>query len=199
MKGHPSPKQLATYLRALAKKLDHSGGLALDRAELLAARGWPASTSGNGSRSSDTTSSTERAATVGAPNDPANGQTWRPGEYDDADKRLAANFSKAHLAALDLEAGVDTILATAPTVDQLPPGTGYCVCACERYCSPRQNGSEDRLRSGLAPACYRRFARWRDDDPIRTVADYCTLVRRTRTKVAEKEAELARLRAELRV
>lgn len=185
-RSHPSPKQLATYLRALAKKLDHSGGLALEQAELLAARGWPASVSGNGSRSSDTTSSTERAALTAGP-------------WAGIDSLLADDHRALWLAALELEGRIDDVLAHDSDVDQLPPGTGYCVCGCERFCSPRQNGPDDRLRAGLAPACHRRYLRWREDGhPDANVPDYCTALRRARERVAEEEARLAQLKADLR-
>lgn len=206
-RSHPSPKQLAAYLHRLADKLDKHGGRALEMAEVLAARGYPASTAGSGSRSSDTTSSTERAATVGAPEKPADGEPWRPGEWDDADLRLAAELHRTWVAALDVEAGLDTILDHASTADQLPPGTGYCTCGgddpkapswCGTFCAPRQNGPSDRLKSGLAPKCWMRFVRWRDANPSGTVADWKHASRRAREIREERERQLAGGRASLR-
>jgi len=200
--AHPSPKQLAAYLRDLASKLDTHGGRALEMAEVLAARGYPGSTTGPGSPSSDTTSSTERAALVGAPQQP--GDPWRPGEWDDADRRLHTHLRALHQAALKVESGIDTILAHGSTADPLPPGTGECTCGTNcapdrrspTFCAPRQNGPSDRLRSGLAPHCYRRYTRWRDATgcPTGTVADWKHTVRRAREIAEERAAQLAALR-----
>lgn len=200
----PSPKQLAAYLRRLADKLDTNGGRALEMAGVLAARGFPASTSGNGARSSDTTSSTERAALLAAPKD--RGGPWRPGEWEDADRRLATNLRTLHTTALTVEAGIDTVLRHASTADQLPAGTGYCTCggdcALDRkgptFCAPRQNGPSDRLKVGLAPNCYRRFLRWQESNPGGTVVDWKHAIRRAREVATERAAQLAAGRAGLR-
>jgi hypothetical protein len=191
--AHPSPKQLAAYLHRLADKLDTHGGRALDMAEVLAGRGYPTSTAGNGSRSSDTTSSTERAALVGAPED--RNTPWRPGEWEDADRRLHTHLRALHQAALKAESGVDTVLAHGTTNDQLPPGTGECTCGTNcapdrkgpTFCSPRQNGPSDRLKVGLAPNCYKRFDRWRDGNPGGTVVDWKHATRRAR-EIADERA-----------
>lgn len=205
MKGHPSPKQLAGYLRRLANKLDTHGGRALEMAEVLAARGFPASTGGNGARSSDPTTSTERAALHNAPKD--RDDPWRPGEWEDADRRLHADLSALHTAALTVESGVDTVLHHATTADNIPGGTGYCTCGgddpdspfwCGTFCAPRQNGSSDRLKSGLAPKCWMRFVRWRETHTDGTVADWRHATRRAREIADERAAQLATGRAGVR-
>lgn len=183
---HPSPMQLATHLRDLAKMLDMQGGLALDRASLLASRGYPASVGGNGPRSSDTTSSTERAA--------LNTHPW-----DGIDERITNLMTTIQTNGIDLKGLLSNVLAHADDNDPLPPGTGYCACGCEHYCSPRQNGDEDRLKNLLAPSCHRAFLRWRvtTGNPSASSADYCTAMRRTRERVLEEQKRLAQLRVEL--
>lgn len=194
---HPSPKQLAKHLSQAKKLLDDKGGLALDRAELLASRGYPSSTNGNGSRSSDPTSSTERA--VGLSGD--DGDASPPDrEWIGFDDRLRNRMQAVEQALLDLEGDIAKALAHDNDADPLPPGTGYCACGCEHYCSPKQNGDEDRLKNLLAPKCHRAFLRWRQTigNPSAPSADYCTAVRRAREKVAEEQRRQAQLRADLR-
>ncbi len=199
---HPSPKQLAAYLHRLADRLDSDGGRALEMAELLAARGYPANTAGNGARSSDTTSTTERAALHGAPND--RGDPWRPDDWEDADRRMAGNLRALHNTALTVEAGIDTVLAHGSTADPLPPGTGYCTCGGDcggrnpTFCAPRQNGPSDRLKVGLAPNCYKRFLRWQETHPDGSVVDWKHAIRRAREIADERAAQLAAGRAGLR-
>jgi hypothetical protein len=198
---------LAAYLRRLADRLDTDGGRAMDMAEVLAARGYPASTGGSGARSSDTTSSTERAALQAAPKD--RGEPWRPGDWENADRRLAAGLRALQTAALDVEAGLDTVLAHGSTADKVPAGTGYCDCGADcgpdrktpTFCSPRQNGDSDRLKSGLAPNCYRRYVRWKDAQPEgndRSVVAWKHVDRRAREVRDEKARLLAAGRAGLR-
>ncbi len=190
----PSPKQLATHLRDLADKLDTNGGRALEMAEALAARGYPASTAGNGSRSSDTTSSTERAALAGAD------------KWAGIDVELASVLFNQWVASRGTETTISRILAHGTTNDPLPPGTGECTCGanCARdrksptFCAPRRNGPSDRLVSGLAPTCYRRYARWRELNPAGTVADWKHTTRRAREIAEARAAQLAAGRCALR-
>lgn len=183
---HPPPKQLAINLRRLADVLDQHGAAALDRAETYAARGYPAGGNG-GPRSSDSTSSTERAA-------------LNPGSFDEIDRRVKARMRDVWVDATNLEGLICTLMAHASDEDQVTPGTGYCVCGCETFCSPRQNGPDDRLRSGLAPTCHRRFLRWRREtgDPTLTVADFRTAVRRESERATEEAQRLAELQATVR-
>lgn len=199
MSAHPYPKQLAAYLHRLADKLDRDGGRALEMASLLASRGYPGSTNGNGSRSSDTTSSTERAALIGAPEDPAEGEQWQPHEWEGLDRRVTERVRLLWAMGVAVEADMTRSLAHGTTADQLPPGTGYCTCGgddpaaptwCGKFCAPRQNGASDRLRSGLHPACYKRFDRWRDTHPEGTVTDWKHDTRRAR-EIADERARLA--------
>lgn len=206
MTASPSPKQLAAYLHDLADKVLRSGPRALDLAGLLADRGYPTSTAGAGvgGRSSDRTSSVERAVIAG------------PDRWSDTLRQLQHRHRALWVAALHLEAGIDEVLAHASDADPLPPGTGYCVCRgddppkknpdrqtdtwCATYCSPKQNGPEDRLKSGLAPSCHRRFLRWREDtgQPNGTVAEWRHATRRAREVAADKAQRLANNLASLR-
>ena len=190
----PSPKQLANYLRQLADKLDVNGGRAMELSSLLASRGYPTSTTGNGSRSSDTTSFTERAALEAVLAEDAT-------DWTEDDRRMHQGMRLLWRAGLAVEASVDKTLAHATTADQLPPGTGFCTCSgdteennpywCGTFCAPRQNGSSDRLVSGLAPTCYKRYQRWRDHNPNGTVADWKHETRRAREVRDEKARQLA--------
>jgi len=152
--SHPRPKQLARYLREVAKLLESDGGRAVDLAALFSARGYPAGVAGDGTgvRSSDTTTSVERAAGVDQ-------EVPRPGRFDGADRRLARTLRLLWKTGLDIEEQVAQLLAHGDDVDELPAGTGTCVC-CDRFCRPGVTGNDpangttnDRLRAGLCPAC----------------------------------------------
>lgn len=206
-RSNPSPKQVAAYLRRLADKLEAHGGRAWEMVDLLASSGLSATVIGAGSRSSDRTSSTERAALDGAPTEPANGDQWRTNAWVEADRRMDVELRLLWRAALAVEASIDNALAHGTTADVLPPGTGYCTCGgddpasphwCGTFCAPRQNGSSDRLVSGLAPTCYRRFARWRETHPEATVTDWKHATRRAREIADEQARRLATGRAALR-
>lgn len=204
--SHPSPKQVAGYLRRLADKLDQHGGRAWEMVDLLASSGLAATVIGAGSRSSDTTSSTERAALDGAPTQPANGDQWRTNTWVETDKRMDAELRLLWRAGLAVEATIDKALAHGTTADQLPPGTGECTCGdncgldgkSPWFCSPRQNGPSDRLVTGLAPKCYKRFSRWRETHPEGTVAEWKHATRRAREIADEQAQRLAAGRAALR-
>lgn len=130
------------------------------RSDRLAARGWPASVTGDGSgvRSTSTSSPTERAAEWTDP-------------FADANDRLAVYLTRMRtdlLAVLAIAAIVDS---HASDNDVVPPGSGACQCGCGHICNPRKD-PEDRLKSKLAPSCHRRFVRWRNEYPGVTVSDY---------------------------
>lgn len=134
------------------------------RAELFAARGWPDIVAGarTGGRSSGRSSATEAAASM-------------PSPFAGIDDRLADALAKLETGALAYMAVADTVALVDPddikTIDVLPADDGQCGCGCGHHCRPRRN-PEDRLRSGLAPACYRRWLRWREAYPGVTISDY---------------------------
>ena len=150
---HPAPSVLAKNLRQVADRLDDQGNRAIRQATVLAARGWPATTTGcDGSRSSDPTTSTERAA-------------LNPGPYDDIDNRLARQLLLAWHVCLELHASIDMILAHANDDDPIPPGTGHCL-RCERFCRPDDHKPHNRIVSAFCPACYHKW--WRLGKPERS-------------------------------
>lgn len=155
---HPSPARVATYLRQVAGQLDTNGDNAIARARSLAERGYPAATIGNGARSSDPTSSTERAA-------------LNPDGWADIDDTLARALRRLWADTTVVEGLLDRVLAHASDDDPTPAGQGPCGCGCGHVCRPTKK-PDDRLRSGFAPACYRRWLRWRAQYPTATRSDY---------------------------
>lgn len=153
MANHPTPKVLAEHLRQVAKMLDEQGILAIDLASALAARGLPSNTLGDGSRSADDTSSTERAAG-------ANQDGRRDDRWDDADLHLAKLLRLIWKVGLDVETQISRLIAHGSTIDQLPAGTGNCVC-CGNFVRPTAKRPDHRLRSGFCPPCHRAWLRWR--------------------------------------
>lgn len=157
--NHPPLEQLAQHLHVLAKLIDthadHNRTDALNgkcrcapcRAHLLAEHGYPAGTLGNGPRSSDSTSSTERNATL----------TTNP--FAGIDQELARLLRVAWHTGLRIQTCVDRIVAHAPDDDPVPAGTGPCtIRTCDHVCRPRRN-PDDRLRSGLCPTCWAAWQR----------------------------------------
>lgn len=148
--SHPRPKQLARYLREVAKLLETDGKQAEDRATLYAARGWAAGTLGDGgARSTTQTTAVERAAGL----DGDDGDADPPGRWIEKDRELHRTLRLLWKTALHLEEQVAELLAHGDDVDELPAGTGNCGC-CARFCRPGVTGGEnDRLRANLCPAC----------------------------------------------
>lgn len=148
---HPKPKQLARYLRDVAKLLENDGTQAVGLAALFASRGFPAGTlgDGTGARSANGSTSVERAVGVDGDDGPADPLPRWAG----ADRRLARTLRLIWKTGLDIEEQITALLAHGDDVDELPAGTGNCDC-CQRFVRPGQTGSEhDRLRAGLCPAC----------------------------------------------
>jgi hypothetical protein len=117
-------------------------------AALLAARGWGTSTLGDdGSRSTEGTSTTERAA-LSDFRDP-----WQA-----VDVRLATLLAALTDTARDLDRLVAVILLHAEDLDPVPAGTGECQ-ACGRFCRPDKTRPGNRLRSGLCPTDYQAWVR----------------------------------------
>lgn len=153
MTNHPTPKVIATHLRTVANLLDDHGTLAIDLAAVLASRGLPSAVGGSGSRSADTTTSVERAA--GTDQD-----TDRNTRWDDIDVRLARLLRLTWKVGLDVQTTIGDIVAHAQDLDEVPAGTGSCLC-CSNICRPDHRHPERRLRSGFCPSCYKAWIRWR--------------------------------------
>ena len=168
----PPPATLAKFLRQVANQLETHGDKASELAALLAARGYPTGGSGDGSRSSDSTSSTERAALVGAPNGDG---PWHEGEWDDADTKLARYRRALWVAALDYQALHANVCAHASDDDPIPIGRGECQ-ACGKFC--KGDGGNDRLRSGLCNGCTQRWRRYRLTYPNAMRSDFITDTKR---------------------
>lgn len=150
---HPSLWAIAQHLHEVASLLEDNGKHDRNavpcrcipcRAQLLSARGWPATVTSDGSRSSDTTSSTERA--VVSPPLPA---------FIGIDERIAKHLRVLWLAGLNVQADVRNVLAHGSDDDQLPAGSGECP-RCGHFCRPDRK-YEDRIKSGLCPSCHRRW------------------------------------------
>jgi hypothetical protein len=143
----PTMTELARNLHQLAYRLEDQGDKAIRRAVILAARGWPVSTNGtDGGRSSDPTSSTERAA-------------LNPGPFDGIDYRMRTQMSNLMASIVFLHGTLDVVMAHASDDDPVPSGTGPCqVIACDHVCNPRKNPN-DRIKAGYCPKHWRRWLR----------------------------------------
>lgn len=152
---HPAPRELGREVRRLAQLLDGDLATALRVAPLLAARGWPGATLGDGARSSDTTTSVERAAGVTQDVKPTDIRTAR---FTNVDRRLASLLAVIHQATTEVTRIAGDVLAHASDVDLIPPGTGGCQC-CSRFCRPTAEQPDNRLRAGFCPACWKAWGR----------------------------------------
>lgn len=184
--NHPPIAQLAAHLRDVAKLLDthdsHNRADAINakcrcvecRARLLGsgARGFPTGTlgDGTGSRGSDNTSSTERAAGLLAD---------RPDPWATIDEDLDRQLRTLWHEGLRTATLIDRIVAHAPDDDPIPAGTGPCtIRTCETVCRPTGKDLENRLKSGLCPTCYRAWARYLKANPTAALVEW----KPTRTK-----------------
>lgn len=168
-KRHPSLWSIAQHLREIAQLLDDHGhhdraAATAERctclpcaARLLAARGWPTATisDGTGSRSSDATSSTERAIGLG-------GNERKPltpplPMFTGVDERLSKQLYVMWQVGLNLQADIRNVLAHGDKEDMLPAGSGECG-RCARFCRPDQK-TGDRIVSGYCPTCHRLWLR----------------------------------------
>lgn len=154
---HPHLDVIAKQIRHVADILDDEGHRAVQRAAILAARGYPAST-GGGPRSSDTTSSTERAA-------------LDPHPWAALDETLAKHLRVIWHASLRLAETIIQVNSHAPDNDELPPGTGVCK-ACGLLVRPTAKRPNHRIVTGLCPADYRAWDRWRKQYPACTMDQF---------------------------
>jgi hypothetical protein len=137
----PTPQELSRFLNQTADRLADEGERAVRRAPVLAARGYPPSTNGSeGGRSSNPTSSTERAALNPDP------------KFDDIDGRLREHMRLCWYMAVKIHANLDVIMAHASDDDPVPVGTGRCV-RCDKFCRPDDKHPHNRIRAGFCPAC----------------------------------------------
>lgn len=188
MVRHPKPSIIAKQLRHLADTLDDEGDRAVLRASVLAARGYPSSTSGSGiSTGRSDTSSTERAAGL-----PGNDKGLTPPPFAGLDEALAKQLRVLWATALRVAQTIADIHSHASDDDPIPAGTGYCK-ACDLFVRPSGKKPGFRLRAGLCPRDYhdcRRwrlacreagidasvddyiYARWREDNPEGTTEQY---------------------------
>jgi hypothetical protein len=197
---HDSPRQLAEHLRALARLLEMVDlDTAIRAAPVLAARGWPSGTLGDGG------SSTGASIIVTELDDPEVGPDgervsvsrveaayFARSRYDDVDRRLAGLLAEVtRIAKRDLAKLVQQsthlaadILAHADDADEIPAGMGNCT-VCEHFCNPKKNPN-DRLRSGLCDACRKHQANHRDE----LAYDEWVIVRRQMLGKTEGAAKL---------
>lgn len=153
---HPPLRSLAKEVRQLAQLLEGDLGTAIRVAPLLAAKGWPGSTLGDGgARSTDSTTSVERAAGTLQEVKPTD---IRDARFANVDRRLAALLAVIHQATTEVSRLASDVLAHADDVDLIPPGTGGCQC-CSRFCRPDAEHPDNRLRAGFCPACWKAWER----------------------------------------
>lgn len=161
MVRHPKPVIIAKQLRRLADTLDDEGARAIERAAVLAARGYPSTGSGGGQPSGGSgTSSTERAA--GLPGD-RNGNLAPP-QFAGLDERLAKLLRVSWTTSVQIEETIGRINSHADDSDPVPAGTGSCV-ACGLFCRPTKERPEFRRRERLCPADYTAWLRYRKAHP----------------------------------
>lgn len=171
--NHPPLPQLADHLRAVAKLLDQSAGhqptrarngtcrCVTCRAHLLGTGsiGYPTATlgDGTGTRTTNDTTTTERAA-------------LNPRQWDAIDTDLAHTLRAIWHAGLTVQTLVGRVNAQAPDDDPVPAGTGPCtIRTCETVCRPDHKHPDNRLRSGLCPACFEAWRRYLKKHPAATL------------------------------
>lgn len=162
----PDPHALAEHLDRVAALLHNTGPHAVAQAAILAARGWPASTTGSSARSSDTTSSTERAAGLTGDDGPLT-----PPAFAGLDERLAGELSALWAAGIKLQTTVAEILSHADDDDPVPAGTGHCA-RCNRFCRPDHKRPHNRIKAGFCPSCYTAWLRAGRPERSGFVRDY---------------------------
>jgi hypothetical protein len=149
MPHHSGYDALADMLERRAKALRQRGPRTEDLVHLLAARGWAAGTLGDGgARSTEGSSSVERAADPDRPN------RWHTRDHEWHEQLAQIEKLLGQNESLDTD-----VNAHAGDEDPLPVNTGACT-ACDRFCRPTAERPENRLKKGsLCPACYRAWLR----------------------------------------
>lgn len=159
---HPTPAALADHLEQVASLLRTEGATAVRTAPVLAARGWPAATlgDGTGSKSANDETSVERAHE-------------QPHAFAAADVRLAWLMRTLSEAGLKVQTLVTDLTAHATDVDPTPAGTGDCE-RCGTFCRSTKSRPNNRLRAGLCRSCYGawdRLMKATRGNPIRPVRE----------------------------
>lgn len=146
--SHPEPSVIASALEDAAKAIRSNALRATDMASVLAAKGYSAATLGDGgSRGTDTTSSTERHASL-------------PSRWEAADYIYAETLRTIWQDALGATAATNELLRHASDEDRTPAGTGECR-ACARFIRKSDTRKSHRLRSGLCPSCFGAWCTYR--------------------------------------
>lgn len=153
--SHPTPAVLANHGRDVAKRISEHGAQTILRSSVLATRGLPSNTAGGGGRSSDPTSSTERAAGLSGDDGEA---TPPDSEWLGIDATLAQLHRDWWRIGVQLLSAYDRILATGSEDDPVPAGTGSCR-RCDTFWRPSAEKPNDRIRSGYGPCCYFKWVR----------------------------------------
>lgn len=197
--SHPEPYAMAEALRSLADLLDESGKQAIRTAPVLAARGFPTSTIGDGgSRSTEGTSSTERGGTQAVPIiNPRTNKPYPPSElvrFHLIDSRLAAALATAYRGVLLSHVLIAEVVMHADDIDALPAGTGSCL-RCGRFCRPTADRPDNRLRSKLCDACRKAWTRASEADRSLTRGEW---LRRGQAALRAAEHAHGKLGAEAR-
>jgi hypothetical protein len=153
----PTRPVLIAELKSFIKTLEAAGAQAERMAPLLAARGWPTGTLGDGgSRSTSTDTSTERAAD-------------HRDRWADADEKLARLYVQL-VSLTGAGSQFITNLAASAGTDADHEGDGmahtntngaWCL-ACTRWVP---GTAEDRIRSGFCNACRVAWNRLASTDP----------------------------------
>lgn len=160
----PTRPVLIAELRGFIKLLESTGAQAERMAPLLASRGFPTGTLGDGgSRGNSEHTSTERAAA-------------HRDEWADADEKLARLYVEL-FALTGAGAQFITSLASRAASDEQHEGEGlartgtnggWCM-ACARWVP---GTADDRIRSGFCNACRMAWNRKVSDDPHADRAEF---------------------------
>lgn len=152
---HPKPDVIANNLDHLATVLRRDAQKAITAAHVLAARGWPTGTLGDGGGRSGAAvmvdgelvpvTSTEAAA-------------LHHDRWANVDQRLAKLLRLIWTSTVQLEQLIADLLAHADDADELPAGTGACE-ACSKVVRPDAKHPDRRLRAGLCDACRKHWER----------------------------------------
>lgn len=162
---HPAPATIGKTLEHVAQMLrnevkhdrnkTHCACIACAAAR-LAANGWPASVSGDGRGNGGALTLVEAAASTDPP-------------FRDVDRLLAKELRLLWSAARKVEDRIVQIRRHGNDSEQVA-SLGDCVC-CGAFCNPRANPN-DRLVSGLCPACLKKWYRWRKLNPAELRSDF---------------------------
>lgn len=159
---HPHPELIVLHLRRLADSLERHGRRAIATASVLADRGWPSGTLGDGGASNgasilvvddETGPDGERVSVTST-----EAAAFQRDRWHEVDRNLAMLLRLSWSTAVRLESVVADILAHADDADEVPAGTGACE-ACSKVMRPDARHPDRRLRAGLCDACRKHWDR----------------------------------------